>query len=126
MHVLFLVCLWGLGANSNNKFNGGRRGIRTPERKIRIDLQSTSFSHLDILPPKMCKNQIFNLAVFRHFFIKNRRFLMIFHRFSHFFEISTFTYYQYIHKKTTCLPNLRKKNAPPAPFRELVAQISSL
>jgi hypothetical protein len=30
--------------------DGGRRGIRTPERVTRMDLQSTSFSHLDILP----------------------------------------------------------------------------
>ena len=29
---------------------GGRRGIRTPERKTLTDLQSAPFSHLDILP----------------------------------------------------------------------------
>ena len=30
--------------------SGGRRGIRTPERKTLTDLQSAPFSRLDILP----------------------------------------------------------------------------
>ena len=35
-------------------WSGGERGIRTPERWNRMDLQSTPFSHLDISPKRKC------------------------------------------------------------------------
>lgn len=36
--------------------SGGKRGIRTPERTKRADLQSASFSHLDILPKNLIQS----------------------------------------------------------------------
>ena len=41
--------------------NGGRGRIRTDERMKRMDLQSTSFSHLDTLPTK--KNNLLSQAI---------------------------------------------------------------